>query len=111
MAQAEAPEAPKEEVKPIEVPLTVEQLILKKANEFGVSPTTALRVAKCESNYDRLAKNKNSSASGIFQFLDSTWNVVNKKRGVHYDKWNAEQNIENAMWLAKNVGWSQWECK
>lgn len=96
---------------PVPVPLTVQELIIKYSKQYGVNTETALRVAKCESNYNPLAKHKVSSASGVFQIIKGTNEMINKKRGVNHDVFNAEQNIDNAMWLAKNVGWSQWVCK
>ena len=33
----------------------------------------ALRVARCESGYNPYAVNTSSGASGVFQFLPSTW--------------------------------------
>ena len=43
---------------------------------FGNSPglSWALRVANCESHYNPLAINRSSGASGLFQFMPSTWN-------------------------------------
>ena len=44
---------------------------------FGSSPglSWALRVANCESHYNPLAINRSSGASGLFQFMPSTWNA------------------------------------
>src|SRR5438132_2374644 len=44
---------------------------------FNGSPglTWALRVANCESHYNPLAVNRYSGASGLFQFMPSTWNA------------------------------------
>lgn len=89
---------------------TVQELIVIKAKEYGLNPQTALAIAKCESNFNPLAQNSTSSAGGVFQFINSTWASVNKMRGVQYNKLNAEQNIDNAMWLAKKEGWKHWEC-
>lgn len=89
---------------------TIQNLIVLKAKEYGLNPHTALAIAKCESNFNPLAQNKYSSAGGVFQFIDGTWTSVNKMRGVQYNKFNAEENIDNAMWLAKKEGWQHWEC-
>lgn len=35
----------------------------------------AIRIANCESSFDQYAKNKYSSAKGLFQFTDGTWNA------------------------------------
>jgi soluble lytic murein transglycosylase-like protein len=50
---------------------------------FGNSPglAWALRVARCESHYNPLAVNASSGASGLFQFMPSTW-------AAHFKGWN-----------------------
>lgn len=47
--------------------------IKTQALEYGVDEKTALRIADCESDFNPRAKNKNSSAYGVYQFLDKTW--------------------------------------
>lgn len=51
----------------------IKTYITQEALKHGISPMVALRIANCESGYDRLVKNQNSTATGIYQFLDSTW--------------------------------------
>lgn len=43
------------------------------ASKFGVSPTVMYAIARRESSFNPDAKNPNSSASGLFQFVDKTW--------------------------------------
>lgn len=51
-------------------------------------------VAKCESKYDMNAKNKNSSASGVYQFTSGTWKNI-KAPGSPFDyKENIRQFIK-----------------
>lgn len=50
---------------------------------------TAIRIARAESNFRPTAKNAKSSATGIFQFLWSTWDAY-KCEG---EKWNFVDNI------------------
>jgi len=70
-----------------------------------VEDETALRIAFCESSYNPCAKNKNSSAGGLYQFLDGTWN--NYCEG---DKFNIIDNIRCFDKLYnKYPTW--WECK
>lgn len=52
---------------------TVEERIERTALEYGVDPGLALAVARAESNLEPEAKNPESSASGIYQFLDGTF--------------------------------------
>lgn len=89
-------------------------MIVRKAKEYGLDPVKALRVAKCESGLNPLAKNPSSTATGIYQFLDSTWSSVNRLRKNGWmmaDRLSTEKNVDNAMWLAKMEGWHHWVCQ
>jgi soluble lytic murein transglycosylase-like protein len=88
------------------VELTMEEKIILRAEEYGVSTTTALAVAKCESGLDQGAKNPNSSASGIFQFLKSTWKSTLERMGLpsNLDVFDGDANIRAAMWLMAEDG-------
>lgn len=58
----------------IEEEITIQQLILQRAKEYGVDPIKSLAIAQAEnSKFDPEAKNPNSSASGVYQFLDGTF--------------------------------------
>jgi len=50
-----------------------EMIIRSSADEFGVDADLLLGVAVCESGLNVTAKNRSSSARGLFQFLDTTW--------------------------------------
>ena len=76
---------------------------------FGGSPglTWALRVARCESGYNPRAYNPSSGASGLFQFLPSTWYS-------HFPGWNIWDPYAQARAarIFYDNGWqSQWTCK
>lgn len=76
---------------------------------FAGSPglSWALRVAKCESTYNPLAVNRSSGASGLFQFMPSTWNA-------HFAGWNIWDPVAQAKaaLVFYNNGWtSAWTCK
>ena len=47
--------------------------IASAANQSGVDPKTALTIASIESGLNPSAQNPDSSARGLFQHLDSTW--------------------------------------
>jgi hypothetical protein len=76
---------------------------------------TALRIIACESGGNPLAKNRSSSAAGLWQFLRSTWDRAagntgspSYAAGGPYDPTWA---TINAAWLrARGSGWNQWEC-
>ena len=84
---------------------TVEGLIKEMAPKYGVNTDTALRIAFCESRFDPLAKNKNSTASGVYQFLNGTW-----ERNCEGDVFNAEDNIRCCLEIYPKYP-SYWECK
>lgn len=76
---------------------------------FNGSPglTWALRVANCESHYNPLAVNRYSGASGLFQFMPSTWNA-------HFAGWNIWDPYAQARaaLVFYNNGWTNaWTCK
>ena len=90
---------------------SIEDLIIFYAKQHGVDAARALRVARCESGLDPLARNPNSSAKGVFQFIDSTWASVSRMRGTSASVLDAESNIDNALWLARKEGWHHWVCR
>jgi len=54
----------------------VRGLIITEAQKHGVDVDVALRIAACESQFDHLAQNPNSTAKGVYQFLDGTWEWI-----------------------------------
>jgi soluble lytic murein transglycosylase-like protein len=76
---------------------------------FGQSDglTWALRVAHCESHYDPGAVNQASGATGLFQFMPSTWNG-------YFAGWNIWDPVSQAQAALAfyQRGWTdQWECR
>jgi hypothetical protein len=72
----------------------------QKIKNGGIDPNYYSRVASAESGGNSNAKNPNSSASGTFQFIKSTWNAVVDKYGLGYsendrfDKYKAKEVAE-----------------
>jgi Transglycosylase SLT domain len=58
----------------------------QKIKNGGIDPTYYSRVVSAESGGNSNAKNPNSSASGNFQFIKSTWNAVVDKYGLGYSE-------------------------
>lgn len=78
----------------------------------------ALVIINCESNGDPNAANPYSGASGLFQFLPSTWATTAPNAGyAGYSALDPEANTASAAWLAnryQELGydyWHAWSCK
>lgn len=68
--------------------------IARKAQQEGVNPSVALTIAHIETGgkFDHTAKNKTSSAHGLFQLLDKTW-----KRQGGGDRHNVDEQIKQGL--------------
>jgi membrane-bound lytic murein transglycosylase B len=78
----------------------------------------ALAILRCESNGDPDAYNPYSGASGLFQFLPSTWASTAPKAGYPgASVFDPEANTASAAWLAnryQQLGqyyWAAWSCR
>lgn len=80
-----------------------------RANDVG----WALAIIKCESGGNPDAKNKYSTASGLFQHLASYWSERSVKAGwAGHDVFDPEANIAVAAWLLyEGGGKSHWVCR
>lgn len=71
-------------------------------------------VAWCESRNDPKAKNPNSTASGRFQFLKSSWDYYGKKLWgdelKNKNVFDYEDNTELAVWVYNRNGLVDWEA-
>jgi hypothetical protein len=78
----------------ISKPLTTTQdKIIKYSNEYKVDTQIALDIAECESQFGKYNYNwSGSSAKGIYQFIDSTWNYY-----CEGDVLNEDDNIKCFM--------------
>lgn len=52
---------------------TIQEKIIIAAEEQGIDSVLALAIAEAESDLDPDAKNASSTASGVYQFIDSTF--------------------------------------
>ena len=70
----------------------------------------AMCVANRESNFHPDAYNPNSGASGVFQFIPSTWAWASKAAGYgdDADPFDAATNIGTAAWVVTGYGWAPW---
>lgn len=91
----------------------IEQKIRIKAREYGVNETRAVKIAFCESRFDPKAEHHISTASGVFQFTRPTWSDGIKWRRLDWklsDRFDADKNIDMAMWFMKRGEWKRWAC-
>jgi hypothetical protein len=72
----------------------VASLIRQQAQARGEDPETAVAIAMIESRLNPNAKNPKSSAAGVFQFIDDTWNGMGGG-----NKFDAELNVQRGVQL------------
>lgn len=85
------------------------ELIKSYAAQYGISADLPLRVARCESGYRWDAKNRTSSASGVFQYLSGTFaNTPEGKQGL--SAFDADANIRAAVRHMAVHGTSPWNA-
>lgn len=79
-------------------------IVIAQASKYDLVDE-ALKISKCESNFDNLAQNKNSSAKGLFQITNRTWDK--------YCKGKKADPIDNTKCFLKlyrqHKNW--WVCK
>jgi soluble lytic murein transglycosylase-like protein len=101
---------------PTQVPLSldpgsvgaIQAIILDAFAPLGAAlQSWALKIAKCESNYNPYAVNRSSGASGLFQFLPSTWAASPYHAQSVFDP---SANAHAAEWLYVHAGPNQWSC-
>lgn len=87
----------------------VKALINYYSAQYGIDPTVPLLVANCESGYRWDAKNSTSTASGVFQYLKSTWaNTSAGKQGISV--FDADANVHMAIAAIANGGIYHWNA-
>lgn len=69
----------------------------------------ACSVMMCESGGSPTIHNRSSSASGLWQFLDSTWRSTTGTPGPAAN-YSAETQTAAAAKLRNSSGWGQWSC-
>lgn len=100
--------------------LTPREIVVEYADQYGVDRGLALAIVTAESKFDCSAKNKYSSAKGLYQFVDRTWLNTMKRMGKPQNlslksdcRLNAEAGAfllahkELHHWNASRHNWSQ----
>ena len=89
----------------------IEEMVMSTAYEFNIDPELFLRIATCESGLKEDVKNPASSASGIFQFLTSTFLNYAQAYGLPTDNKNdPEIQAELAALMISDGGISHWNA-
>lgn len=88
----------------------VDYAIRLAASTFGVSLAEMRAVAACETGgtFDPGSYNPGSGASGLYQFLSSTWSSQGLAGFSVYDP---VANALAAARIASREGWAQWSCQ
>jgi hypothetical protein len=76
---------------------------------YGVPLRALERVGACESHLRARAKNRHSTASGLFQFLDSTWNRAGVPGFSPFDPYASA--IAAARLVRRDGGFREWSCQ
>ncbi len=86
------------------------EAIAYASTAYGVSYQTLRRKAYCETGgtFDPYAKNRSSSASGLFQFLTSTWASTPYARFSIFDPY---ANALGAAWMHDVGRGGEWACR
>ena len=89
---------------------TVDYAYRLAAASFGVPYSEIRAVGACESGHDPSAKNSSSTASGVMQFLDSTWD---RTPFAGFSVFDPIANVLAGGWLWRHDGgsWREWACK
>ena len=85
-------------------------LIRERFASLGAATTrVALCVVEHESNFEPLVVNPATEASGLFQFLPSTWQVLSDLAGWSgASVFDARANASVAAWTVAHYGWHPW---
>ena len=80
------------------------------ANEDVELYNLAYKIIECESDWDYTAQNKTSTAFGAGQFINGTWNYVQKKWGIELERDNKEHQLYATVRLLAEEGTRHWSA-
>ncbi len=83
-------------------------IITAAANRYGQSPSAMIAVARCESSLNPRAVNPTSGASGLFQFMPSTWRTTPYASASIFDP---VANANAAAWMWSVGRRNEWVCQ
>lgn len=79
--------------KGVEVPANIYRAVADASQRVGVSFAYLMSKAETESSFNPNAQARTSSASGLYQFIESTWLDMVKKHGTEYGLGNMADAI------------------
>ena len=93
---------------------SVQDKIIELSDKYGADSDLMLRIAYCESRYNPESQNGSSTAGGVYQFIDGTWNANATRhwgdQAKYKNKYDANDNIELATWMVASGGLSHWNA-
>jgi hypothetical protein len=95
------------------VPPSPTEIIHKWADHYGVDKDLAVRIARAESGLNCKVQNKNSSAGGLFQFINSTFLSTQKRLGKPQDisrKYDCDENAQLGIYLLSKGELQHWNA-
>lgn len=87
----------------------VQQLIRDYAAQYHIEASLPLRVANCESGYNQFSKNHSSTASGVAQYLASTWRNTEAGR-QSTSVFDADANVHMMIASIASGGIGNWNA-
>lgn len=91
------------------IPILIKnKTLFTMANEDIELYNLAYKIIECESQWDATAQNETSTAYGLGQFINGTWNYVQKKWGIELQRDNKEHQLYATVRLLKEESWKHW---
>lgn len=106
------PEFPKIAIVQVK-PLSAKEAIAKWAKYYKVNQTIAFKIARAESKLNCRVRNTESSAAGLFQFVDETF--INTQRLIGHKpnlrmKLDCSENAQLACFLLSRGEFNHWDA-
>lgn len=89
--------------------LIKEQVLATMSNDIDII-LLAEKIIQCESGWDYTAQNPNSTAYGAGQFINGTWDYIQKKWGIKLDRYNKEDQLYAMVRLLEEEGTRHWKA-
>ena len=94
-------------------PPSAAKIIDKWADYYGVDKHLAVRIAFAESGLNCNVQNRDSSAGGLFQFINATFLSTQKRLGKRQDiskKYDCDENAELGIYLLSKGELHHWDA-